>query len=824
MMVDNVYIVDNGAYTAKVELSKAAAPRVIPNCIMKAKSERRRPFIGDQVEECRDASGLFYLLPFQKGFLINWDVQKTVWDYIFSKECCYGNFSETPLIVTEPYFNFSNIQEAMSEIFFEEYECQSLLRINASCEVKEGLQQMLGARQVYDVSAGDPTLTETTYMLRYCSEIFAHRENVKRILWDDNHNPLLQHCLDSDCSKSLKFGKPLWIRHVFNCPNQQKYLNIDMIQALHSHLHVKQSKQRDLSLSLDSWINNYALQCKLDESDTRHVQSFDKTVSEVPASHLIKNLKNKSSSEIFERMPMEELFDTNDQPINYGLKYFEHETPLLLDSTEQPVNFSLKYLEEMENESDTVEMMFGAGETCYAETDLDQPDEMFNYLKKNPEHCSESKFNHLNYALSFSEELKEYQVEGTPCDYSIATPLSGICSPLYEGEAKVESGKVSPNTVPSKQTEDKKSEVILLETPLMFSRSSSLNSLTSDEPLNDVRSLISDYSRMASGMISPSDLPDSPTQTTAPSVHSFKLQPLPKLRSVFEEKVSIFREESTPIQFSTTSSLSALSFDDNLLNEASNESPHLEPEVASTDGNDDDDILAACINAGMQKCRGFGNVKTPGNPKKIVQSSFKTTEKDMCKITKHISTSKDQASADNVKTYTTEDTSLHISRTTSCSDLSKLPEDSDHADILAECIQAGMPKAIGKSKCNSKKSPKVPLKLSLVKGNSHLHNQAKATTSVVDIHGNSLPLKSGSAVKMCHCNPNLVSPESLSEQITTEAGISQLEVRSDSMAKLSRRSSIESIKEDLTEDPVTLSELLLLEQCISSGMPKKKTR
>jgi len=40
--------------------------RVIPNCIMKAKSEKRRPFIGDQIEECRDASGLFYILGFQK--------------------------------------------------------------------------------------------------------------------------------------------------------------------------------------------------------------------------------------------------------------------------------------------------------------------------------------------------------------------------------------------------------------------------------------------------------------------------------------------------------------------------------------------------------------------------------------------------------------------------------------------------------------------------------------------------------------------------------------------------------------------------------------
>jgi actin-related protein 6 len=61
---------------------------------------------------------------------VNWDVQKNVWDYIFSKDCCPVNFTETPLIVTEPYFNFPSIQEAMTEIFFEEYECTSLLRIN----------------------------------------------------------------------------------------------------------------------------------------------------------------------------------------------------------------------------------------------------------------------------------------------------------------------------------------------------------------------------------------------------------------------------------------------------------------------------------------------------------------------------------------------------------------------------------------------------------------------------------------------------------------------------------------------------------------------
>ncbi|KAI5701864.1 hypothetical protein M8J75_014185 [Diaphorina citri] len=70
-MTDNIYILDNGACTAKVGLASMKTPKIVPNCIMKAKSERRRPFIGDQVEDCRDASGLFYILPFQKGDAVN---------------------------------------------------------------------------------------------------------------------------------------------------------------------------------------------------------------------------------------------------------------------------------------------------------------------------------------------------------------------------------------------------------------------------------------------------------------------------------------------------------------------------------------------------------------------------------------------------------------------------------------------------------------------------------------------------------------------------------------------------------------------------------
>lgn len=97
---------------------------------MKAKSEKRRPFIGNQIRECRDISGLFYILSFTKGYCTNWEVQKNVFDYIFSAEYPV-NFNDTKLIITEPLFNFPIIQEAMVEIFFEEYDCCSLAKITA---------------------------------------------------------------------------------------------------------------------------------------------------------------------------------------------------------------------------------------------------------------------------------------------------------------------------------------------------------------------------------------------------------------------------------------------------------------------------------------------------------------------------------------------------------------------------------------------------------------------------------------------------------------------------------------------------------------------
>ncbi|XP_076271782.1 actin-related protein 6 [Rhynchophorus ferrugineus] len=121
-------IVDNGAYTIKAGYNKDEEPHVIPNCIMKAKSERKRLFIGKQIDECRDCSGLYFLLPCERGYITRWEVQKPVWDHLFSKDVC--PVDDHPTVITQPMFNFKSIQDCLDEIFFEEYEVPSLFRCN----------------------------------------------------------------------------------------------------------------------------------------------------------------------------------------------------------------------------------------------------------------------------------------------------------------------------------------------------------------------------------------------------------------------------------------------------------------------------------------------------------------------------------------------------------------------------------------------------------------------------------------------------------------------------------------------------------------------
>ncbi|XP_076232807.1 uncharacterized protein LOC143178175 [Calliopsis andreniformis] len=291
------------------------------------------------------------------------------------------------------------------------------------------------------------------------------------------------------------------------------------------------------------------------------------------------------------------------------------------------------------------------------------------------------------------------------------------------------------------------------QTPLMFSRCSSLGSLSGFEQYSihdDRSSIISDFSRRTSGIVSPSELPDSPTQTIPSSPHNHKNQctdfiskiseePLrPPVRhlsyskchaprvSVFEDDIATFKEESTPIEFSTATSLSSLTIDDEIkstncskmqseLKEVSNdidkkiikerslvEKIEKDQEQVSDGDEDDEDMLAACISMGIQNNRYRQSFKTLAVQKSVqpelsnilvrcqriavlnrMEPRLPTTTADTpttaSKPTKN--NIEVVAAPDTVHVYCTEDTPADISPVGSQSNLSALSMPSVQEDV-----------------------------------------------------------------------------------------------------------------------------------------------
>ncbi|XP_043681586.1 adenomatous polyposis coli protein-like isoform X1 [Vespula pensylvanica] len=294
------------------------------------------------------------------------------------------------------------------------------------------------------------------------------------------------------------------------------------------------------------------------------------------------------------------------------------------------------------------------------------------------------------------------------------------------------------------------------QTPLMFSRCSSLGSLSGFEQhsIHDDRSsVVSDFSRRTSGVVSPSELPDSPTQTVPPSPRIQKIKSTHfmnkmqeeevkpshshllcskygvKRTSVFEDDIATFKEESTPIEFSTATSLSSLTIDDEVKSsdytksgdklEEISEPAHQniekgtsfvkvnvlevekQPEQISDGDEDDEDMLAACISMGMQNNRYRQSLKTESISKathskssSVLMSCDKKSPLNRSQAC--VSVSPGESSAvpkickppmeivvvpDTVHVYCTEDTPAGISPVGSQSNLSVLSMPSVPEDI-----------------------------------------------------------------------------------------------------------------------------------------------
>ncbi|KAL8824043.1 MAG: hypothetical protein Q9191_005340 [Dirinaria sp. TL-2023a] len=78
-------VVDNGAYTIKAGFAGQGTQsencHVIPNCI--ARDRGKKVWVGSQLDQCTDFGEVVFRRPVEKGYLVNWEAEKAIWENTF---------------------------------------------------------------------------------------------------------------------------------------------------------------------------------------------------------------------------------------------------------------------------------------------------------------------------------------------------------------------------------------------------------------------------------------------------------------------------------------------------------------------------------------------------------------------------------------------------------------------------------------------------------------------------------------------------------------------------------------------------------------------
>lgn len=129
-------IIDNGGYTLKAGFAPPSptsgadlSPRIIPNCI--ARDRHRKIYVGSELpQQCRDFGELQFRRPVDKGFIVNWEAQKEVWDgELFGGKGGLGcEPGETRLVLTEAPGGLPALQGNCDQMVFEEFGFASYYR------------------------------------------------------------------------------------------------------------------------------------------------------------------------------------------------------------------------------------------------------------------------------------------------------------------------------------------------------------------------------------------------------------------------------------------------------------------------------------------------------------------------------------------------------------------------------------------------------------------------------------------------------------------------------------------------------------------------
>ncbi|KAL3475313.1 actin family [Aspergillus californicus] len=158
---NKTFIVDNGAYTLKAgyapernppedEENALSACTAIPNAIVKTRGNRIH--VGAQIDSnIKDWNEMLFRRPMEKGYTVNWEAQKEIWETSFfdektaPKDLHLTEPENTTIIFTEAPNALPALQKNADEIIMEEWGFGGYLRcIGSSLNAWNEIQSLFG--------------------------------------------------------------------------------------------------------------------------------------------------------------------------------------------------------------------------------------------------------------------------------------------------------------------------------------------------------------------------------------------------------------------------------------------------------------------------------------------------------------------------------------------------------------------------------------------------------------------------------------------------------------------------------------------------------
>lgn len=221
-LANNTLILDNGAHTIKAGFSSLGATdqpsledcHIIANTIALSKRDKRT-YVGSELDECEDFGELAFRRPVEKGFIVNWEGEKAIWEHDFidkgAKLKCEP--SETNLILTEAPTAPAVLQKHADEMVFEEFGFANHWRCMGASLSAYGPPPFTGSK---DPGAGVPMecvmVVDAGYSHTIVTPLFQGRPfqaGIRRL--DIGGKTLTNHMKDIVSTRQFELRKEEWM-------------------------------------------------------------------------------------------------------------------------------------------------------------------------------------------------------------------------------------------------------------------------------------------------------------------------------------------------------------------------------------------------------------------------------------------------------------------------------------------------------------------------------------------------------------------------------------------------------------------------------------